>query len=72
MVDKVEYVESLSKEELRYELDKVYARLKEIQMFVEIRKDMPSEFLMDSLSVLDRDYNKLLDERDLLEKYYRS
>ena len=68
--NQIEYVKSLSKDELRYELDKVYARLKEIQMFAEIRKDMPSEFLMDSLSVLDKDYKKLMKERELLEEYY--
>lgn len=68
--NQLEYIKSLSSDELRYELDKVYARLKEIQMFAEIRKDMPSEFLMDSLSVLDKDYKKLMGERELLEEYY--
>lgn len=69
---KLEYIESLDVDGLRFELDKIYARGKEIQMLVEIRQDTPDGFLNDSLSVLEKDYNRLLDEYQLYKSYYDS
>lgn len=67
---KLDYIESLDLDGLRFELDKIHARSKEIQMLVEIRQDTPDGFLNDSLSVLEKDYNRLLDEYQLYKGYY--
>ena len=68
---KIKYIEGLSRDELRYELDKIYARMKEIEMFREIREDMPNDFLKDSLNVLDRDMEKLIFEMGVYESYFK-
>ena len=68
---KIKYIESLSRDELRYELDKIYARMKEIEMFREIREDMPNDFLKDSLNVLDRDMERLVFEMGVYESYFK-
>ena len=68
----IKFYESLSKDELRYELDKVSARLKEIAMFREIRSDIDNDFFIKSLDVLEKDSSRLTVERRLLESYYYS
>ena len=67
---KIEYIECLDCDGLRFELDKIHARSREIQMLVEIRQDTPDNFLNQSLSILEKDYNRLLDEYQLYKSYY--
>lgn len=67
---KIEYIESLSLDDLRFELDKIHARSKEIQMLVEIRQGTPDDFLNDSLNVLEHDYDRLVEEYVLYKHYY--
>ena len=72
MVSSVKYgfFESLSVEELRYEIDKVYARLKECEMFRGMLLELDSSDLDLSVSVLDRDVVLLNEELALLQRFY--
>lgn len=67
---RIKYIESLTKDELRFELDKIYARIKEIQMLEEIQGGFPKEFLILQVNILSKDMERLNSEKKLYEKYY--
>ena len=67
-MDKLDYIESLGDDELRYEVDKVYARLKEIDMLRQVREDLPEGFLNPSWSLLEGDFERLQVELGLFQR----
>lgn len=67
---KVEYIESLKLNELRYELDKIRARLKEVERLKGMINEIDNPVYDTTLSVLDDDYSLLLSELVLYNSYY--
>ncbi len=59
---KKEYIDSLSVAELRYECDKINARLKEVERLKGMIKEIGEESFNPMLSVLDEDYELLREE----------
>lgn len=67
---KLEYIKSLSLDEVRYELDKIHARLKQVERLRDMRSQMNQDFFKEGLSVLDSDYDLLTEELELYSYYF--
>ena len=68
---KIEYIKSLTLDEVRYELDKIHARLKNVESLQGMRDELGDEYSFDSgLDVLDKDYERLLEEKELYSYYF--
>lgn len=67
---KLEYIKSLSLDEVRYELDKIHARLKQVERLMDMRGQMNQEFFKEGLSVLESDYDLLTEELELYSYYF--
>ena len=69
---KKKYMDSLSVAELRYECDKIHARLKEVEQLKGMIKEIGEESFNPMLSVLDEDYELLMEEyREYNLRYFQ-
>jgi hypothetical protein len=68
---KLEYIESLTLSGLRYELDKIHARIKEVERLKGMMIELDDSLYDFSLSILEEDYKLLMDELELYNRYYQ-
>lgn len=68
---KLEYIKSLDLNELRYELDKIHARLKQVERFKGMQVELGGNFFNNNfVNILDSDYKLLLEELEIYNYYY--
>lgn len=66
------FIDSLSVSELRYECDKIHARLKEVERLKGMIKEIGDDSFNPMLNVLDEDYDLLNEEfREYNSRYFQ-
>lgn len=64
------FIDSLSVSELRYECDKIHARMKEVERLKGMIKEIGEDSFNPMLSVLDDDYECLVEEFGVFNSRY--